>query len=61
MEFLCECADLECTETLKLSVGKYGHIRSSSVRFPIAIGHDFPKSKMSWTKTSVMPSSRSVA
>jgi hypothetical protein len=43
MEFLCECADLECTETLKLSVGKYEHIRSSSVRFPIAISHDFPE------------------
>jgi len=43
MEFLCECADLECTETLNLTVGEYEHIRSSSVRFPIALGHDFPE------------------
>ena len=43
MEFLCECADLGCTETIKLSLGEYEHIRSSSVRFPIAVGHDFPE------------------
>jgi len=43
MEFLCECADLDCTETLNLTVGEYEHIRSSPVRFPIARGHDFPE------------------
>lgn len=43
MEFLCECADLDCTKTIKLSVGEYEHIRSSPVRFPIALGHDFPE------------------
>jgi 5-bromo-4-chloroindolyl phosphate hydrolysis protein len=42
MEFLCECANLECAETLNLTVAEYEHIRSSPVRFPIAIGHDFP-------------------
>lgn len=41
MEFLCECADLECTQTIKLSIAEYEHIRSSPVRFPIMIGHDF--------------------
>jgi hypothetical protein len=42
MEFLCECADLDCTETLNLTVAEYERIRSSPVRFPVAIGHDFP-------------------
>jgi ATP sulfurylase len=43
MEFLCECANLECTETINLSVAEYEHIRSSPVRFPIMRGHDFPE------------------
>src|SRR3954470_16291988 len=41
-EFLCECADSECIETLELSIGEYEAIRSSSLRFPIKPGHDFP-------------------
>jgi hypothetical protein len=40
LELLCECADLECTATIKLSVGEYERIRSSQVRFPIAHGHN---------------------
>jgi hypothetical protein len=40
---LCECADLECTETFTLSVGEYERIRSSSVRFPVALGHEVPE------------------
>jgi hypothetical protein len=43
MEFLCECADLQCTETIKVNIGEYEHIRSSPVRFPIALGHDVPE------------------
>ena len=39
--FLCECANLECTETIHLSVAEYEHIRGSPKRFPIALGHDF--------------------
>jgi hypothetical protein len=40
-EFLCECADTDCTETLELSLGEYESIRSSPVRFPIKPGHEF--------------------
>jgi hypothetical protein len=40
LELLCECADLECTATIKLSVGEYERIRSSPVQFPIALGHE---------------------
>jgi hypothetical protein len=43
MEFLCECAALDCSEMLNLTVGEYEHIRSSPVRFPVALGHDFPE------------------
>jgi hypothetical protein len=42
VEFLCECANLECTETIHLSVAEYEHVRGSPKRFPIALGHDFP-------------------
>jgi hypothetical protein len=61
MEFLCECADLDCTETLNLTVAEYERIRSSPVRFPIAIGHDSPRSRMSWKRTNVTGSCRSEA
>jgi hypothetical protein len=43
LQLICECANLECQETLSLSVAEYEHIRSSSVRFPIAHGHNFPE------------------
>jgi hypothetical protein len=43
VEFLCECADLECTKSLKMSLAEYEHIRSYSVRFPVAHGHVFPE------------------
>lgn len=43
VEFLCECASLECTETLSLSLAEYEHIRSSPVRFPITPGHVYPE------------------
>jgi hypothetical protein len=42
VEFVCECASLECTETINLSVAEYEHVRESPKRFPIALGHDFP-------------------
>jgi hypothetical protein len=40
LALLCECADLDCTATIILSVAEYERIRSSSVRFPIALGHE---------------------
>ena len=43
MEFLCECADPDCTETLELSVMEYELIRSSPVRFPVKPGHIDPE------------------
>ena len=43
VQFFCECADLDCTKSLHLSVAEYDRIRTSPVRFPIAFGHDVPQ------------------
>jgi hypothetical protein len=42
-EFLCECADEGCIETIELSIAEYEAIRSSPVRFPVKAGHDYPE------------------
>jgi len=42
-EFLCECANLDCIETVELSITEYESIRSSPDRFPVKPGHDFPE------------------
>lgn len=41
--FLCECARMNCTATIRLSMAEYKLIRSSTIRFPVAVGHDFPE------------------
>ena len=43
VQFLCECASLDCAKTLTLSMAEYERIRSSPVRFPIAPGHVYPE------------------
>jgi hypothetical protein len=43
MEILCECADIECSETIQVSVAEYERARSSPTRFPVVVGHDFPE------------------
>jgi hypothetical protein len=42
-EFLCECADTNCVEMIELSIAEYESIRSSPVRFPVKLGHDYPE------------------
>lgn len=39
VEFLCECADLDCAEPINLSVGEYERIRNPFARFTVALGH----------------------
>ena len=39
-EFLCECANPDCIETLQLSIAEYEPIRTSPTRFPIKAGHE---------------------
>jgi hypothetical protein len=41
--FLCECARMNCAATIRLSMAEYNLIRSSAIRFPVAVGHDFPE------------------
>jgi hypothetical protein len=43
VEFLCECGRLDCAATIELSMAEYERIRASSVRFPIAPGHEIPE------------------
>jgi hypothetical protein len=40
-EFLCECADPDCVETLSLSIAEYEAVRSSPLHFPIKPSHDY--------------------
>jgi hypothetical protein len=42
-EFLGECADTNCVEMIELSIAEYESIRSSPVRFPVKLGHDYPE------------------
>ena len=39
LPFLCECADLGCTEILRLSADEYEAVRESPVRFIHMHGH----------------------
>ena len=39
-EFVCECADVDCTLRITLTLAEYERIRSSPVRFVVAPGHD---------------------
>src|SRR5512132_1069251 len=40
-EFVCECGTNACTQTIHPSLVEYERIRSSPMRFVIAVGHDF--------------------
>jgi hypothetical protein len=42
IDFLCECASEECTETLALTRAEYEAVRRSPIRFVIKPGHDDP-------------------
>jgi hypothetical protein len=43
VDFLCECAMMDCTETVTMSMAEYERIRSSPTEFPIKVGHDLPE------------------
>ena len=42
LEFLCECSDQECTETMALDLAEYDRIRSHANLFLVALGHERP-------------------
>jgi hypothetical protein len=41
-QFLCECADENCIETLDLSIAEYEAVRSSPLTFAVKPGHELP-------------------
>ena len=38
--FICECADAACREIVQLTLSEYEDVRTSPVRFFVAVGHD---------------------
>jgi hypothetical protein len=42
LEFLCECSNEECTETVTLDLAEYDRIRSHANLFAVAPGHERP-------------------
>ena len=42
-EYVCECADLSCTERLELPSADYEHVRSRPDRFLLVPGHERPE------------------
>jgi hypothetical protein len=39
-EFICECSDPDCTETIALDVADYERIRANPNRFLVTSGHE---------------------
>jgi hypothetical protein len=46
--FICECAEVDCTEIIQLSLAQYEEVRSHPRRFAVAPGHedDEPSSRL---------------
>ena len=43
LEFICECADLDCSERLQMRLREYEAVRGVSTHFAIAVGHEIPE------------------
>ena len=42
IEFVCECANLECSERITLTKAEYEHVRGDGARFAVTPGHEDP-------------------
>jgi hypothetical protein len=42
-EFVCECADPDCTHRIKADLDDYDEVRSDATHFIVADGHDKPE------------------
>ena len=40
-DFVCECADLECTARIGMTIAEYEHVRSVPTHFAVRHGHVF--------------------
>jgi hypothetical protein len=45
MTVICECGDADCAERLEVRVSAYERVRSDSLLFLIATGHEFPEAE----------------
>lgn len=43
VEFLCECSNEDCIETVELGLADYERIRSNSNLFVVVLGHELPE------------------
>jgi len=41
-EYLCECGDATCTETIQMTVSDYEDVRSDPTHFAVLPGHEIP-------------------
>jgi hypothetical protein len=39
-QFVCECADLSCMDSVAMTVEEYEHVRATSNSFVVAAGHE---------------------
>jgi hypothetical protein len=42
VQFVCECARLDCTERISLTIAEYEHVRSDPALFALKHGHELP-------------------
>ena len=42
-EWICECADPDCTELMELTLAEYESLRAHPNRFAVLRGHDYPE------------------
>jgi hypothetical protein len=42
LEFVCECAHLECRDQITLTVAEYERVRADPMRFAVVPGHEIP-------------------
>jgi hypothetical protein len=39
IDFVCECAMIDCNERISMSIGEYEHVRDDPTRFALKPGH----------------------
>jgi hypothetical protein len=42
-DFICECANVDCAERMKMTLAEYEAVRAHPERFAIVPGHDYPE------------------
>jgi hypothetical protein len=50
--FVCECGNLDCTQTIDLSRREYERVRAHASRFVIAVNHENPETESVIEQTS---------